>query len=60
MTFNFRIKSLAILVLIPVGLFAQTGGKQKSDLPLDPAVRTGKLLLIQIIQPPEGIYYWGR
>lgn len=52
MTLNFRIKSLAILVLIPVGLFAQTSGKHKSDLPLDPAVRTGKL--------PNGFTYYIR
>jgi zinc protease len=44
MNVNFRIKLLAILVFTSCALFAQTPKKQVGDLPLDPAVRTGKLL----------------
>ncbi len=43
MNINFRIKSLAILVFTPFALFAQAPKKQVGNLPLDPAVRTGKL-----------------
>jgi len=43
MNINIRIKSLAILVILPFALFAQTPKKRPANLPLDPAVRTGRL-----------------
>jgi len=43
MKINFRINSLVILVFTSCTLFAQAPKKQAKDLPLDPAVRTGKL-----------------
>ncbi len=52
MNINFRIKSLAILVVTPFTLFAQTTKKHTGDLPLDAAVRTGKL--------PNGFTYYIR
>ena len=52
MNINIRIKSLAILVILPFALFAQTPEKRAADLPLDPAVRTGKL--------PNGFTYYIR
>lgn len=51
MTTNFKIISLALLVLAPFALFAQRSGKI-ANLPLDPAVRTGKL--------PNGFTYYIR
>jgi len=47
-----RIKSLVVLAFVPFTLFAQTHTKQTSVLPLDPAVRTGKL--------PNGFTYYIR
>jgi len=52
MNINFRLKSLVILVFTSCALFAQTPKKQAGDLPLDPAVRTGKL--------PNGFTYYIR
>lgn len=52
MNINFRIKSLAILMFTSGALFAQAPKKQVKDLPLDPAVRTGKL--------PNGFTYYIR
>jgi zinc protease len=52
MNINIRIKSLAILVFTSCALFAQTPKKQAGDLPLDPAVRTGRL--------PNGFTYYIR
>jgi zinc protease len=43
MNINIRINSLAMLVILPFALFAQTPKERAVDLPLDPAVRTGKL-----------------
>lgn len=43
MNINIRMKSLAILVVVPFAVFAQAPKKHAQDLPLDPAVRTGKL-----------------
>jgi zinc protease len=52
MNINIRIKSLAILVILPFALFAQIPKKRAADLPLDPAVRTGRL--------PNGFTYYIR
>ena len=52
MNINFRIKSLAILLFVPFVVFAQTHTKQAKNLPLDPAVRAGKL--------PNGFTYYIR
>src|SRR6201992_525506 len=52
MNINSQIKSLVILVFAPFALFAQTPKKQGTALPLDPAVRTGKL--------PNGFTYYIR
>ena len=43
MTINFRIKFLVILVFTSLALSAQTAKTPDKALPLDPAVRTGKL-----------------
>ncbi len=52
MNIHFRITSLTILVGMSLASFAQTPAKQRKDLPLDPAVRTGKL--------PNGFTYYIR
>lgn len=52
MNIPIQIKSLVVLVFAPFTLFAQTHAKQAADLPLDPAVRTGKL--------PNGFTYYIR
>lgn len=52
MNISFRITSLTILVCISLASFAQMPAKQEEDLPLDPAVRTGKL--------PNGFTYYIR
>ena len=52
MNIHFRIRLLAILLSTPFALFAQAPKQQSKDLPLDPAVRTGKL--------PNGFTYYIR
>jgi zinc protease len=52
MNMKFSINPLIILVFTSCTLFAQTPKKQAKDLPLDPAVRTGKL--------PNGFTYYIR
>jgi len=52
MTINFRIKLLVIAVVAPLALSAQTAKRSAQVLPLDPAVRTGKL--------PNGFTYYIR
>src|ERR1700761_6853155 len=52
MNINLRVRSLAILVITSSVLFAQSPKKQAKDLPIDPAVRTGKL--------PNGFTYYIR
>jgi zinc protease len=43
MNLNNKIKVLALLTLCPLGMYAQTVNPTLKVLPLDPAVRTGKL-----------------
>ena len=52
MTINFRIKLFAIAMVAPLALLAQTAKKSAKVLPLDPAVRAGKL--------PNGFTYYIR
>jgi len=52
MTINFRIAIFTILACTSLASFAQTPAKQGKALPLDPAVRTGKL--------PNGFTYYIR
>jgi len=52
MNMNFRIRSIAVLLFTCSTLFAQTSKKPAQVLPLDPAVRTGKL--------PNGFTYYIR
>jgi zinc protease len=52
MNMNFKIWALALLVFASFTVFAQTAKKPADVLPLDPAVRTGKL--------PNGFTYYIR
>jgi len=52
MNMNFKIGSMAVLLFTCSTLFAQTTKKATDALPLDPAVRTGKL--------PNGFTYYIR